>query len=153
MEPDWLLLSIRPGHARNIFSKSKTVELRRRLPDARPGTKALLYVTSPERAILGGFQVAELVTDSVDSLWKRMNGKTQVSYTEFKAYFADLINASGIIISNPWLLPEPITLERLREIWPGFHPPRSFRYLRRSDIHARKLTKIIDEMKKQLISS
>ena len=140
--------SIRPVHAQNIFSKTKTVELRRRLPLTRPGTPALIYVTSPERAILGGFQIAELVTDSVDSLWKRMNGKTQVSHGDFVAYFADLITASGIVISDPWLLPEPITLERLRELWPGFNPPRSFRYIRMSDIHAKKLTEIINDMKK-----
>jgi predicted transcriptional regulator len=48
-----LLLSLRPRFADAILAGAKTVELRRRPINARPGTAILLYASRPMMAIVG----------------------------------------------------------------------------------------------------
>lgn len=145
IESELLLLSIHPRHAAAILSGKKTVEIRRRVPKLGSGIRTLMYATSPQKAIVGGFRISEVTTDLVESLWLSMNGNIQITEGEFHDYFSGLKYANALIISEPWQLIEPITLSQLRELWPGFHPPRSFRYIRQSDRVTSKLSPLISQ--------
>jgi hypothetical protein len=53
IEHDEILISLKPKHAAHIFEGEKTVELRKRRPNIKPGTRIWIYATSPTAAIKG----------------------------------------------------------------------------------------------------
>jgi predicted transcriptional regulator len=47
------LISIRPGYANAILDGTKTIELRRRVPELVSGTRLWIYATRPTAAVVG----------------------------------------------------------------------------------------------------
>lgn len=124
-----LLLSVRPKHARRILEGTKTIELRRICPRVGRGDLVLVYATSPVRAVVGSFRIDSVICESPEDLWARTGSDAGVTQEQFAEYFDGASLAVGIVISDPHPFSLPITLPYLRTFWPGFHPPRSYRYL------------------------
>jgi predicted transcriptional regulator len=123
-----ILLSIHPRHAGNIFGGTKTMELRRTCPKLNAGDLVLVYVSAPIKALMGAFTVGRVLVKTPEELWFDARGTAAVTKEEFDAYFSGAALGYGICISDSWTLAQPVHLERLRELAPGFHPPQSFIY-------------------------
>lgn len=117
------LISIRPGYAEAIFTGSKTVELRRRIPPITKGTRLWIYVTKPVGAVLGVAEVKEIVAGTPAEIWERCNGNTGIDRSEFDRYFDASVSAFGLILANV-RKGLPASMETLKELRPGFHPPQ-----------------------------
>ena len=124
-----LVLSVKPRFADAILGGGKTTELRRVRPLLRVPTLALLYSSSPEMAVVGACRIDAIVTRSPGSLWRTHGRSSGVTRLEFDQYFAGCAEASGLLVSQPQRLHEPVPLEALRRRMRGFAPPQSFRYL------------------------
>jgi predicted transcriptional regulator len=129
-----LLLSLRPEHAEAIFAGTKTVEFRRVRPRVSEGDWVLVYVTSPRKALVGAFEVAEVVTDHPASLWRRFAQCGGITQERFDEYYAGATVAYGILVRRVMRLPEALPLQLLRRRLPGFHPPQIYRYLKEAEI-------------------
>ncbi len=125
-----LLLSLRPVYSEAILDGSKHVELRRRPPRATDTRMALLYASSPVRALVGACLVHGVVGDTPARMWSRFGAESGVSRGVFMEYFADLPVASALLLGERWRFAKPVPLSALQDQWDGFHPPQSFRYLR-----------------------
>ena len=68
--PRSLLISIRPTFVEQILTGTKTVELRRKKPQLRPGAAVYIYATAPVKAVVARAQLAGIV-----SLPRRACGK------------------------------------------------------------------------------
>ncbi|MCB1735690.1 MAG: ASCH domain-containing protein [Gammaproteobacteria bacterium] len=123
-----ILLSVAPEFAEKIAGGSKTVELRRRFPDAPEGTWIYLYVTLPVGAILGRVRVASIDVDKPTELWARHRAKVGLSRDRFDHYFQDQDAGFAVQLSHYESI-EPIRLEHLRIAMSGFVAPQSYRYL------------------------
>ncbi|NJO56799.1 MAG: ASCH domain-containing protein [Rhodospirillales bacterium] len=78
MQPSEIIISIRPEHARNIMAGRKTVELRRRFPEALgAGGLMLIYASSPEQALVGAARIETVERMTPAGLWRAF--KTKVS--------------------------------------------------------------------------
>lgn len=117
------LISIRPGYADAIFSGSKTVELRRRIPPIAKGIKLWIYVTKPVGAVLGVAEVDEIVTGTPAEVWERCNGSTGIDRSDFDRYFDASENAFGLVLVNV-RKGLPASMDTLKKLRPGFHPPQ-----------------------------
>jgi predicted transcriptional regulator len=124
-----LLISVKPRFAEAILDGSKTIELRRTRPRIEMPTEALIYASSPERALVGTCQVTEVIAYTPRGLWQRCGGLTAVTFTEFKAYFDGCAVAYGLRLTEPTRLTNVVPLPALRSTMAGFQPPQSFRYL------------------------
>jgi predicted transcriptional regulator len=124
-----LLLSIRPEHANKIFSGSKKVELRRVKPKLSKADTVLVYVSSPVKALVGGFEVDEVIEGSPDEIWCQVEKVAGISKDEFQKYFAGTNKAFAIMINKTWNLGAPLSLLELKAKWLNFHPPQSYRYI------------------------
>ena len=124
-----LLLSIRPRYAEMILSGVKTVELRRIKPKIKKGSAVVFYVSSPVKAIIGGFRVVEVIEGSPSEVWNSVRSIAGVNREEFNEYFDGTEKAYGISIENLWVFRKPLELDFLRNLWTGFNPPQSYRYL------------------------
>lgn len=85
--PNILLLSIRPEYAAKIFNHTKTVELRRVRPRLlNEGDRVVVYVSSPEKAVVGSFKVDNIVEKPVTELWEEVEKLAGISHEDFYDY-------------------------------------------------------------------
>jgi predicted transcriptional regulator len=117
------LISIRPGYADAIFTGSKTVELRRRIPPISNGTMLWIYVTKPVGAVLGVAEVKEIVAGTPAEVWARCNGSAGLDRSEFDRYFDASESAFGLVLASV-RKGLPATMDTLKKLRPGFHPPQ-----------------------------
>jgi len=123
------MLSVRPEHADKIFSGVKTVELRRLCPKLAKGDLVLVYVSSPIKSLVGGFRVDKVLAERPQSLWAKVQFQSGLTREEFDLYYLGARIGYGIVISEAWRLPKPLSLYHLKALWPGFRPPQSYCYL------------------------
>lgn len=134
-----LLVSIRAKYADMIFSSDKRVELRRRRPAIGAGDFLIIYASIPTAALIGVAKVTDVIEKSPSSLWRTVRSFSGVTRREFDCYFAGAASAFGIMISQPILSTNPMTLRELRRSVPSFHPPQSYWYLRPERLRDRPL--------------
>ena len=82
-----LILSLKPRFAEAILSGDKTVELRRVEPKITVPIRALVYATTPLRAMLGTCVVTAVVSDHLATLWEIYGSRTGLQHIEFLRYF------------------------------------------------------------------
>lgn len=135
LSPNILVLSIRSEYARKIFDGKKEVELRRTRPRfLQEGDLVIVYVPSPEKALVGVFEVEKVVEDHPKKLWNIVKEKAGINRKEFKSYFENASLGFGIFLKNTSYFCQPVKLERLREEWSDFRPPQCYRYLKPTEI-------------------
>ena len=123
-----VVFSIPPGHANKILSGEKTVELRRRFTEElSPGGLAMIYSTSPTRALTGVAEIHDVQKLRLNDLWKQHRSNFCVRKDDFEAYFSGLERGYAIVLKAAKPLRRPISLQELRDRC-GFAPPQSFQY-------------------------
>ena len=75
-----MILSLRPRFADAILGGVKTVELRRTEPRIRVPTLALLYATTPVRALLGTCIVTSVESGRLAALWQAHGGSSGLDH-------------------------------------------------------------------------
>ena len=133
MQQNILLLSIRPEYAESILSGTKTVELRRTRPRVSAGDSVLIYISAPTMALSGKFEVADVISTTPSSLWRKVRTQSGITRKEFNEYYAGASVGYGIIVGKVWAFQERLPLNHLRKKIPGFHPPQGYLYLSRHD--------------------
>ncbi|MEU1172037.1 ASCH domain-containing protein [Streptomyces microflavus] len=128
-----MLLSVHPRFASAILAGSKTVEVRRQRVAAPPGTRVLLYATAPTMAIVGMASIASVQVASPRDVWSASRTRAGISRREYDAYMSGAAQASGLTLEGPVTFQEPVPLSALRAAG-SFHPPQSYRYLKRDDL-------------------
>jgi len=124
-----LFISIHPKYAEMILLGRKTVELRKQRPNVAQGCIVFLYASSPVKKLLGMFEVDTVIEDDPETLWSKVHHFAGVSRSTYKEYYSEKKKAFGIVIKRAYPLERTIELDELRTIFPGFHPPQSYRYL------------------------
>ncbi|HBG25598.1 MAG: hypothetical protein A2Y10_04895 [Planctomycetes bacterium GWF2_41_51] len=137
-----LLLSIKPTYATKIFNYDKSVELRKVRPRLQDGDKVLVYVSSPIMELMGVFEVSNVIKDTPDKLWKKVGSSSGITKDDFFSYYEGSDIGYGIMIKNVSLFDCPISLKKLRGLFPGFTPPQSYRYMKFSEL--RKINTLIE---------
>jgi len=120
-----LLFSIKPRWADAIMRGEKTFELRRRPPKLTSPVPALIYATTPVRALVGRCMMGPVLTDPPSRLWKRVSGTSCVTEMEFDDYFCDCREAHAIVVSEPSRIENPLSLRDLQEKI-GFSAPQAW---------------------------
>lgn len=116
-----------PRFAEAILDGRKTVELRRR-PPRRAVSTALIYSTSPVKAVTGSARVCGVVEAPTRELWDRYGPYTDLNEIEYLAYFSGATRGGAVLLSEPERL-DPIELSVIRARHRGWNPPQSFGYL------------------------
>lgn len=128
----YILLSIQPYFANKIFEGTKRVELRRSVPKYHKDQIVILYVSTPVKAIVGGFQFSHIVEENLSKLWDSVKDIAGVTFEQFSNYYSGANNGYGIFIRRVWKYSTPLSLELLRNSLSNFSPPQNFRYLHSS---------------------
>ena len=121
-----VLLSIRPEHVANILSGRKTFEFRRKLFARREVKTVLVYATMPVGRLVAEFDIAGLLEDEPDGLWRSTSEGSGITKCYFDAYFSGRRKAYAIEIGSVRVFDEPIDPKTAFE---RFTPPQSFMYV------------------------
>lgn len=125
--PRALLISIQPRFAQAILDGTKSIELRRTRPTLEPNAQALIYASSPTKAIIGTATVTQIFQDKPEGLWATHKDATGVTAAEFTEYFEGAKIAYGLELLAVQRIDGPVALSELRQR--GLEPPQSWRYL------------------------
>ncbi|GBQ49188.1 XRE family transcriptional regulator [Komagataeibacter sucrofermentans DSM 15973] len=123
-----VVFSIKPEYCDKIVEGKKTVELRRRFPMSVPaGTTALIYATSPTRALLGIAEIGEVHRRTPGEIWENFSDRACIARKDFDSYFDGVERGFVIELRYARRLRRPLHLSELRERF-SFEPPQSFLY-------------------------
>jgi predicted transcriptional regulator len=124
-----VLVSIRPHYASKILDGKKTVELRRKFPEVGAiGVTALIYSSSPVRAIVGYARIKHVLKLPVTKIWKEHGAAACISKREFDAYFSGLRDGFAIVFETVQPLKKLFKAADLEAQF-GIVPPQSYRYV------------------------
>lgn len=134
MQSNILLISIRPKYAKKIFyENTKNVELRRVRTRLQSGDLVLVYVSYPEKALLGSFEVERVIVEKlpkrINKLWEQVEESAGIKRKEFDKYYEGASVGVGIFFNKVTIFPQRLELERLRKQLPNLRPPQSYRYM------------------------
>lgn len=124
-----IVLSLKPRFAEAILAGTKTVELRRTTPKIEVPTRALLYASTPVRALLGTCIITDVRTANLTALWREYGSRSELSHNEYKRYFEGLDIGTALILAHQRPLDRMVPLQDLRAKPRGFRPPQSFAYV------------------------
>ena len=145
MQRNILLLSIKPEYASKIFDGTKKVELRRVRNRLKSGDLVVVYVTSPEKALVGSFEVEHVIVknlpEELNNLWHQVEEHAGIERKQFDSYYEGASVGVGIFLKNIQKFPHPLELESLRKQLPNIRPPQSYRYL--TILEVRRVEKIV----------
>lgn len=125
MNRNSVLLSIKPAFANLIVDGIKTVELRRKFPEAIK-SKCFIYSTSPTQAIIGECFINHVERLPLHELWKNHSENSMIGWEEFSKYFAGQDYGYALVLTKYIRYEQPI---KLREKVSSGRPPQSFCYI------------------------
>ena len=123
-----LIISLKPRYADRLFEGLKTVELRRRIASQISDRDVFIYVSSPVRALRGGFRVGRVWEGTPEDVWRVASELSALNRQEFDAYFRGQAVAYALEITNVWEYQRPASLSWLRGRFDDFVVPQSWRY-------------------------
>lgn len=125
-----LLMSIKPKYGFEILRGVKKVELRGFVCDIASGDIAVLYLSSPIKAIYGEFKVGRIAF-GLNEIKRFISDYTDpgVSDEDWR-YVIGRREPMAIEVLAPLEYPIKITLDELRRCIPSFRPPLSYRRIK-----------------------
>ncbi len=125
-----LILSLKPCYAELVFNEHKTVELRRRIATDIENTEVFVYVSKPIMALYGGFRIGQVWSSSPEEIWNKVSKLAGIEQKDYDDYFEGARTAYALEIKEHWEYQTPISLNILKEKFPKFYAPMSWRYVR-----------------------
>ena len=122
-----LLLSLKPLYADLVFQGLKVAELRRRISCVED-SEVFIYVSSPVRALRGGFRVGRVWKGPPEEVWDEVSDLAAVDKRDFDHYYAGRKVACALEIADVWEDSAPLHLDALRLRFSKFVVPQSWRY-------------------------
>ena len=130
LDPDrMIVLSLKPRFAQAILAGVKTVELRRTVPKIVIPTRALLYASSPVRALLGTCVITSVRSADLAALWHEYGSRSELPYHEFQQYFEGVAKGTALRSPSHKHSAGRSLLQDLRAKPRSFRPPQSFAYV------------------------
>lgn len=124
-----VLFSLKPTYANLVFEGVKRAELRTRVAPRVEDREVLVYVSSPIRALRGGFRVGEVWRGAPEEIWSIVSRFAGVNKRDFDNYYTGRDIAYALEITDVWEYDCPVDLHTLRRQVPGFVVPQSWRYI------------------------
>lgn len=123
-----LVLSLKPRWSEEIFSGLKTIEVRRRFPEAaNMNLRALIYTTAPKKALTGEVRIISARRVTLSEIKSRWSRQTRIPNELVDEYLGDLGAGVLLFLSEPIRYHAETPLSELRKSF-GFTPPQSYAY-------------------------
>jgi predicted transcriptional regulator/N-acetylglutamate synthase-like GNAT family acetyltransferase len=126
-----ILISIKPKYAGRILAGAKLVEVRKRFSNKWVGCRAVLYASTPLKALVGEATIMSVTSGPPADIWTQFGQALGCNAHEFEAYTGSASQVSAVELGDIIPYREPIGLAQasylVRE---DLIPPQSFCDLR-----------------------
>jgi predicted transcriptional regulator len=95
-----VLLSIKPEYADKIFDGTKRYEFRRTIFKNPDVEKVYVYASSPVKKVIGEFEVEQILSSDLETLWQTTHKESGISEDFFYDYFKDKSSGYAIEIKS-----------------------------------------------------
>lgn len=120
-----VLLSIKPEFAEQIFNGTKKYEFRRTLFKNREVKTIVVYASSPVQQVIGEFDIEDILSDDISSLWDKTKEHSGISKSYFLKYFSNKERGYAIRIKQTRRYHRGLSIRDDFNV----SPPQSFMYL------------------------
>ena len=120
-----VVLSIKPEFAFKIFEGDKIYEFRKAIFKKKGIKKVVVYASAPISMVIGEFEIADIIHDELENLWKITNAHAGIDEKYFYDYFDNREMGYAIKIKSSFLYIDRLCIRK--EF--GLTPPQSFAYL------------------------
>lgn len=131
---NFIVMSIKPEFCAKILDGSKKIELRKSAPNLDAGTRVIIYSTSPEKAVIGYCRIKRIIKLTPENMWENHSSDLGIDKIRFEEYYENYSTAVGLVLSEIVKLDIPIPLKSVREHFPIFQPPQTFKYLDKEEV-------------------
>lgn len=122
-----LLISMKPRYAERILAGSKLVEIRKKFSEKWIGCKAILYSSSPQRALVGEATVRSVTSGRPAEIWARFGTSIGCSPKDFKVYVGATEKVSAIELDEIFPYQQPVSLSQISNLLgERLTPPQSY---------------------------
>lgn len=129
-----ILISIKPKFAERILLGTKLVEIRKKFSNRWVGSRAVLYASSPQKALVGEATVRAVTSGSPEDVWARFSLQIGCSSSEFDSYVGPAKEVAAIELDDVIPYKEPVSLSQVSHlIQEDLRPPQSYCDLRLDD--------------------
>jgi predicted transcriptional regulator len=126
-----ILISVKPKYAGRILAGSKLIEVRKKFSNRWVGCRAVLYSSSPQKALVGEATIKSVTPGLPADLWSYFGSGLGCTLDEFEAYVGLASKAYAIELSEIIPYREPISLAQVSHlVREDLTPPQSFCDLR-----------------------
>ena len=139
------LISIKPKYVDKILNGQKAVEIRTRKVNLHKNAKLWIYSTLPKASIQTVAYVKRVDIDFPELIWEKHCTSIGVSKDYFDKYVNGSYKISAIVTDKICKLPLEISLEKIRNRFPGFHPPQFIRFMSENDPLLKAIIDILTE--------
>lgn len=123
-----VMMSIKPQFSNRIMSGKKTIEFRK-VCFADNVTKVYIYSSSPQKRIIGYFDIDKIVRDSPKNLWKKYSKRGCIEEDNFYRYFHEKQYGYGICIRRFVKLRQEVELDDVFDREIKVRPPQNYCYI------------------------
>ncbi len=95
-----VLLSIKPEFVEKIFAGTKKYEFRKSLFRRSDVKVIVIYASSPIQRVVGEFEIDDILSDDVNSLWEQTKKYSGISKAFYNSYFQTKKTANAIQIGH-----------------------------------------------------
>lgn len=117
-------LSIKQVYAERIIAGTKKIELRKRPIGMELGDLVLLYETTPDSVIKGGFIADKTISLPPSKMWNQYRQIMGVDKEFYDIYFENCEFAYGTLIHQSFSF-TALPLKQIQKLCPGFVPPQA----------------------------
>lgn len=126
-----ILVSLKPRYAGRILAGSKLVEVRKRFSNKWVGCRAVLYASSPQRALVGEATVSSVTSGSPSQVWSEFAAGLGCTWEEFESYVGAASRVFAVELGDVVPYREPISLAQVSHlVREELTPPQSYCDLR-----------------------
>lgn len=126
-----LLVSMKPKYAEQILAGSKLVEIRKRFSQRWIGCKAILYSSSPQKALVGEATVRSVTTGTPTDIWSKFHTNLGCTSDEFERYVGPAKEVCAITLDDVFPYKQPVSLSQIAYLLgEDLRPPQSYCDLR-----------------------
>ena len=119
-----VVLSIKPEFADKIFNGTKKFEFRRAIFKNKDIKTVIVYASAPVKIVIGEFEIEEIISQDIDTLWRLTGDYAGISQEYFYQYFANRHRGHAIRIKKA------VKYKQSKCLRTDFNlsPPQSFAY-------------------------
>lgn len=117
-------MSIKPKYVSKIISGEKKFEFRKKI-FKKDIEKIYIYSSSPQKQIIGYFEIKHIIKDCPTKLWEKTKDKAGITQEDFERYYKDKDCGYAIEIKKFQELTEYLSPY---DYYSNFKAPQSFSY-------------------------